>query len=395
MTSLQHRSRSIFRIAVAVPTLAVLPQFAFSQEASSIPPPLEAETVGVATLPAAGPHTLYVSSGFRGNALHVLNANNTAIAGTLYVSGSANVRVAPENELIYVADSMWSRGNRGKRSDFLSVYDGSTLNLLSEISLPGRLISTPKSPNFVLNASGTRGFILNMEPASSVIVVDLQKRKVLSSIETPGCGMIYPWGGGNFTSLCADGSLATVAVDEKGKGSLKRSKPFFDAVHDPIFEESAVNRKTDEALFMSYTGMIYPVILSDDPKFQEPWSLQQAAGLSKATTDPEQETWRPGGRQLMALHERTGRLFVAMHEGRHWSQRVDGTEIWVFDVNEHRLLKRYSVPQSVQDILVTQDDKPYLYCQSNGWLWVLDPNTGDVIRAERGVGGGLLASARS
>jgi methylamine dehydrogenase heavy chain len=40
----------------------------------------------------------------------------------------------------------------------------------------------------------------------------------------------------------------------------------------------------------------------------------------------------PGGRQLMALHSKTGRLCVLMHRGEYWTQKEDGEENWVVDM---------------------------------------------------------------
>ena len=40
------------------------------------------------------------------------------------------------------------------------------------------------------------------------------------------------------------------------------TKPFFDANKDPIYEDSFVDRATGKALFLSYTGLVYPATLS-------------------------------------------------------------------------------------------------------------------------------------
>ena len=80
----------------------------------------------------------------------------------------------------------------------MSIYDGKTLNLVKEIELPGRLVVGNKLQNLELNASGTRAYVYNMHPASSVTWVDLSKQAVGGTVETPGCALIFPWGRGGF-----------------------------------------------------------------------------------------------------------------------------------------------------------------------------------------------------
>jgi hypothetical protein len=80
-----------------------------------------------------------------------------------------------------------------------------------------------------------------------------------------------------------------------------------------------------------------------------------------------------------------------MHEGVHWTHAQDGTEVWVFDTANRKLLARYPVPESAASIAVTQDAQPVLFALSEEWLWVLNPDTGEVLRARQGRTGGLLA----
>src|ERR1041384_5803250 len=120
---------------------------------------------------------------------------------------AANFVMDPNTRFFYVAETIWTRLNRGTRQDLLSVYDDQ-LKLVSEITLPGRLISVPKSPTLDISADGKFAYVYNMQPAMSVSVVDLVGRKTANIVETPGCGMVYPWGPTAFASLCGDGTLA-------------------------------------------------------------------------------------------------------------------------------------------------------------------------------------------
>lgn len=356
-------------------------------------PILESETSDVADLPAVTPHRLYVAS--RGGGITIVNGDTAKVEGTVNAAGAAGFAANPDASRFYVSESMWTRENRGTRQDLLSVYDGKSLKLLKEITLPGRLIASGRVPYFSLSASGNRGYVYNMEPAPSVIVVDTVAQKVLGSVETPGCGLVYPFKDDGFASLCADGSLASVKLDTRGKAAITHSPVFFDAEKDPVFEESLVDRSTGKALFITYTGMVHPAQLGPTTSFGEAWSLQRAVGQGAATTQPQHKAWRPGGRRPFAIHTASGKLFALMHDGKHWTQKASGSEVWAFDANEKTLLRRFELPTSGYAIAVTQDANPQLYVISEeGWMWVLDPDTGKIVRHMEELGrSGLVAVA--
>lgn len=346
--------------------------------ASPPPPILEAETSGTLTLGPAGAHRLYIAAG---EGFTIIDGDTAKVEGTIHGGRAGVLAVAPDNGHYYVSESYWSRDNRGERVDLVSVYDSASLKLVNEIKLPGRLIASGRMPFFSISASGTRGYVFNLEPATSVQVVDLEKKKFLSTIEVPGCGLIFPYRDEGFASLCADGSLATVTVDAKAKGTIRQSQPFFEAETDPVFEESLVDRKTGQAWFITYNGLVHPVKLGGEPVFGEPWSLQAAAGLSPATTEPQHKTWRPGGRRPFAIHMASGTLFALMHEGKPWTQKAEGTELWAIDVATRQVKGRFRVPTAGRVVGVSQDEKPLLYVAGEGdWLWVMDPENGRIVR---------------
>jgi methylamine dehydrogenase heavy chain len=241
-----------------------------------------------------------------------------------------------------------------------------------------------------------------MRPASSVVWLDLKKQTVGGTVEVAGCSLIFPWGNSSFASLCGDGSLALVNLDAAGKADVSHSKPFFDANNDPIYENSFIDRNTGKALFISYTGLVYPAKLGSDMAIDKPWSLQQAAGFAPAGTGVQELAWRPGGGQPAAYHKASGRLFVLMHMGTYWTHKQGGTEVWAFDTNSHKLLKRIPLqplPTSGQandrppyygTIGVSQDaDKPLLYLVNDegGGDVVMDAGSGEILRKVEGAGG--------
>jgi methylamine dehydrogenase heavy chain len=199
-----------------------------------------------------------------------------------------------------------------------------------------------------------------MQPAASMVVVDLAQRKVARTVETPGCALAFVWGADGFASLCGDGSLATVTT-AGAKPTLVHGAPFFDAEHDPVFEQSPSDPASGLALFVTYSGIVHAVTLGPKPQFAPPWSLQEAAGLPAASVADGTLAWLPGGHTPMALHKASGRLYVLMHAGEPWTQQKPGTELWVVDTRARKVVRRMQLDGPADGVAVSQDAHPLLY----------------------------------
>jgi methylamine dehydrogenase heavy chain len=366
-------------------------------QGTSTPKPaiLETETSDVAPLAPTGPHRLLLGGSFQGG-IRIINGDTARLEAQIQAAPLSNFAIDPNNKFFYVAETMWTRVNRGTRQDLITVYD-EQLKLVAEIPLPGRLISVPKSPTFEISADGRLAYVYNMQPASSVTVVDLVSRKTANIVEIPGCGMVYPWGGSGFSALCADGTLAT-AVRKGTKYSVSHTARFFDGENDPVFEESIVDRHTGKAFFISYSGIVYPAQLGESPRIDSPWSLQEAAGQPRASLAAEHLAWRPGGARFAAYHKASGRLFVLMHAGAHWTHKDGGSEVWVYDVQNRKRTARFRLDEPGEWVVVTQDAEPLLFVGGppfapGAGLTVLNAQTGEVARKLPGVSGTLPAVA--
>jgi methylamine dehydrogenase heavy chain len=346
------------------------------------PPALAPETSDVATLPPATPHRFFAMS-YR-DSIVIYDGDSGNIQGQVPAGHDPTFGMAPDNSRFYVGETLWAHGNRGSRADLLSIYEGKTLNLLKEIALPGRALVGMKFNDFNLSASGKRAYVYNMHPASSIVWVDLVNEAVGGTVEIPGCALVFPWGEAGVSSLCGDGSLATVALPDNAPPKVTHSKPFFDAVNDPIFDNSLFDSTTGRAVFLSYSGLIYDVTLGAAPTISKPWSVNEAAGQKAASTGVDDLAWRPGGRQPIAWHKQSDRLFILMHAGSYWSHNDAAGEIWVLDRKSHTLLARYPLrvkPGSlIKSISVSQSAKPQLYLLgSGGGDTVVDADTGEAL----------------
>jgi methylamine dehydrogenase heavy chain len=347
------------------------------------PPVLPAETSDVATLSIAVPHRFF-TFGYRGSAV-IYDGDSGKLEGQVPLGQESTLALSSDNSRIYVGETMWTHGNRGARVDLLSIYDTKTLNLLKEIELPGRALVNMKFNDFSLSASGKRAYVYNMHPASSIVWVDLVKEAVGGTVEVPGCALVFAWGEDGVSSLCGDGSLASVSLPAGGAAKVSHTKPFFDAVNDPIFDNSLFDNTNGRAVFLSYTGLIYAAKLGLEPIIEQPWSITEAAGHQAAGTGVDELAWRPGGRQPIAWHKQSDRIFVLMHPGSYWSHNDAATEVWVLNLKTHALLARYAVQVKpagvVRSIVVSQKAKPQLYLLNpEGGATVVDADTGEVLR---------------
>lgn len=369
--------------------LAVVPALALAQAGGAIP---QAEQLDVATLKPTYPHRFFAMSADSDIGVKILNGDTLEIEGLIPAASLSVLALDPKGRYFYVCESVWSHGNRGNRDDMVSVYDTRTLDLLTEIKLPvGRVLVDSLAHECDISADGKYAYVYNMQPASSMTIVNLEQRKVASSVELPGCALAFPWGDSGFSALCGDGSIATVPIGADGKAeAITHTAKFFDPDGDPIFSESLVDRDSGRAFFISYTGLIYPARLSAKPSVEKPWSLQAAAGFAVATTSMHELAWRPGGLGVIAWHKASHRLYVLMHPGTHWTERVPGTEVWVVDSDAHRVLNRIELAEPANTVAISQDERPILYTlTSDGAIVTYDPETGQRRMKAATRGGGV------
>jgi methylamine dehydrogenase heavy chain len=363
-------------------------------QAQTAPIP-QAEQSDVATLKPLTPRRAFLWSGFIHPGIFIVDADKGEMEGYLPKSDWSSFAIAPGGKAYYVAETLWTHDTRGRREDMITVYDGTTLNLQKEIPLPGRALLVPKAQSFALSESGRYGYVYNLSPASSVVVVDLVRQKTASTVETPGCALVLPYGESGFGSLCGDGSLSTFALDAKAHGTLKGSVHFFDALRDPVFDQVALDVSAHKVFFVSYLGYIHEATLGDQPHVAPAWSLQAAAGLSEAKDESDEVAWRPGGSQLIAYHPPSDRLFVLMHIGEGWSHKQEGSELWVLNASTHALMRRIPLKDPAANVAVTLDPTPVLLLTGRApKLTVLDPQSGEVVRTIDAVNGGPIMTAK-
>jgi methylamine dehydrogenase heavy chain len=285
------------------------------------------------------------------DAAYLFDSNSGDMQGSLTVSWytPAVEPNIPRNE-IYAAESFYSRGVRGERTDVLTIFDITSLSATAEVILP------PKTtPLWLRNYIGLLGderhvVVFNMTPAQSVSVVDVIDREFAGEISTPGCALILPVGDSSFVMICGDGSVQLIRLDDDGKEvNRSRSKQFFSVDDDPVFDQVA---RTDSGwLLASHAGLVIQLTVDgDDIKLDKPWSMLNSEDVA--------ESWRPGGLQMMDFHRGSRVLYVLMHKGGVDTHYVPGEEAWLLDIDRKKRVGRVKLKVAAEAMQVTQEAAP-------------------------------------
>lgn len=341
------------------------------------PQPLPRESIpNVKLLPEHYPDT-WAFLDYSGNRFELRNVGSDAheVEGELPArEATAALLISKRRPEIYLADTVWSRGNYATRTDFIDIYDSKTLNVTAEIVLPTpRGLMSPREGTFTFTDSERMGLVFNFTPASSITVVDLAGRNVLGKIDVPGCSLAYPTGERGFTTLCQSGTALTVQLDARGKAAARSESAVFNTLDsDPLLTSSALIGTV--RYFPTMLGHVRPIDFGGaEAKVLPEWSL--------LTPQDESEHWAPGGWQVSATDGK--RLFyVLMHPGAHeGSQKIPSPEVWVFDVTTQKRVARLRLVRPGVSIAVTATSEPMLLVQTQTGLDVYNASCGAWLRS--------------
>jgi|SRR5579872_3294738 len=337
-------------------------------------------------LPAASPHWIWVNDFVfphmtNGKAM-LVDGDSGRFLGELD-TGFGALRIVPslDGKVIFSPETYFSRGTRGTRTDVVTLYDPSHLSVVGEIIIPPKRSSNmPMMANAQLTDDGRFLLIYNFTPAQSITVVDTHSRTFVGEVETAGCALAFPTGARSFFSICGDGTLLNVRLDDTGHAaSRERTGRMFDLPKDPATEKGV--RVGDTWYFVSFSGVIYPVVNGKSGlNLGATWSLLSDAEKAQA--------WRPGGLQQLAVHQGQNRLYSIMHQGPAETHKDPGKEVWVYDLARHSRVQKISLQHEAGSIQVTRDAHPLLFTifiESNV-LDVYDATSGAHLRSVENIG---------
>jgi methylamine dehydrogenase heavy chain len=350
------RSRLLTLAILILPILAGVMAWGGPGSFAQMPPN---EQISVLQLPPASPHWIATMTPLSGSIMMtpilLIDGDSLQVIGTISGGLAAMFAISPDHKEFYTADTFYSRGVQGDRTDVITIYDATHLSRTGEIAISNkRQLALADPSSMSATTDGRFLLLLNLTPATSVTAVDLQGKKVAGEIQTPGCSEILMLGAREFASVCADGSMLTTQFDDSAKATSQNrtAKPFFDVEKDPVFQLPAMIDK--KAYFVSYHGMVYPMDVGSSPAVaEETWSI--------LTDKDKKDGWRPGGWQPVAGYTPGQLLFVLMHQGAEWTQKVGGPEVWVYDLKTQKRINRIPLPAKSNAIRVSQDDNPLLF----------------------------------
>ena len=137
-------------------------------------PQLEVPSVG--TLDPVQPHWVFVNRGNGQDGTRIFDGDTGRMKGMVNMYGQDSFSFDPLGKNFYVAQTQWTKQDRGSARTCCWSMTSHSLKLVSEIAIPGRMLIGNRTHNLVITSDGKRALIYNMRPSSSVNVVDLDKR---------------------------------------------------------------------------------------------------------------------------------------------------------------------------------------------------------------------------
>lgn len=323
-------------------------------------PPLPAEKIGVAKPPAPNPHRLYLTdlqiAHIVDGRIHIVDGDSFKYLGMFSTGLFGTTALTQDSSEMLVATTYYTKRNRGERFDQLEAYDTSTFALKWEVKIPPKHAEAlPYKGTVATSADDRFVYVQNATPLSSVTVVDRKAGKVTAEVPTLGCWIVLPAKSNThrFSTLCGDGTIVTVTLNEAGdKATQQRSAKLFDPDKDPLFVQG--ERIGDSYYFVSFEGEIKVINLGGETaKAEDAWSLLDDAD--------RKGKWKPGGYQLLAVHEPTKRLYVGMHaDAKEGSHKDPAKEIWVYDLATKKRIQRAPGSNSIAMVL-SKEAQPLLF----------------------------------
>lgn len=281
---------------------------------------------------------------------------------------------------IYIMETFHARGGRGAREDVLTIYDKTTLAITHEIvwPVPKRLMALPERYAMSLSADEKFLYVTNMDPATSITVVDLDTKTIVTEIGTPGCVMTYPVGNRSVASLCSNGGMLTSELSDNGQLKAQhRLASFFDPIDSPIFEHPVFFEGI--AYFPSFHGLVHAIdvnggsINKGQAKYLDNWTM-----LSE---EDKAGNWRPSGLVLNDVDDAGNMYIIFQPDGAEGTQTHGGTQVRVYNLKSRKLVRTIDTPNWAISVAVTRGKDPLLVVTSGNLnLDVFNANTGEFLQ---------------
>lgn len=281
------------------------------------------------------------------------------------------------------ASTVFERIARGKRTDYVEVFDPVTFLPIADIELPDAprfLIGTYQWMN-ALTPDNKSLLFYQFSPAPAVGVVDLEGKKFDRMLEVPDCYHIFPASPTVFYMNCRDGSMARVDF-ANGETSVTNTEVFH-AEEELLINHPAYSMRNGRLVWPTYTGKIFQMDLTEEAAtFRDP--------IEALTEEERADNWRPGGWQQTAYHRQSDRIYLLVDQRDQWRHKTASRFVVVLDAETGERIDKFELGHEIDSINVSQDAEPLLYALSAGTqtLHIFDAASGKELRSVKQLGRG-------
>lgn len=270
--------------------------------------------------------------------------------GAIDAAQFASFVQGPERGELYVAETFYSRGTRGGRTDVVTIYDRDTLKAVGEIVLPNNNRAMQVTQKAALQLTGNGKFLLvyTFTPATGMVVIDLEARRIVNEVDTSGCILAYPAGQQGFAAMCGDGTMATYTLGDNGQVTNRAESAAFNDIDDnPLFTMST--RVGDTVYYPTFGGYLQGVRLgAGAPEPLEIWHFAEGSDR------------KPSGWQMIT-GDNQGRIYVLMRpNAKPGDHKSGGSEVWVLDPENRKILRKIELEEESLSIEVSRSDTPIM-----------------------------------
>lgn len=333
---------------------------------------IEAQTIEVA--PASDAKRVYVTDPGHfqmTSQVFTIDGKTSKMLGMVDAGKLPHVMVGDKGKFLAVANTWYDRIARGNRDDYIEVFDTSTHEVTADIDIPeGRFLTGVFPHMATLSTDDKHMLFQQFSPVPAVGLVDLENNKFVKMIDTPDCYHLFPAPEQNVYMHCRDGSLLQISYDAEGNAEQKHSKVFH-AEDEYLSNMPYYSDVTNHLVWPDYEGQIFQAELTaSGAKFKKPFEV--------FTDEEKAAKWRPGGWQLITVHDKTNELYLLADQRAEWTHKSPSRYVFVVDGNTGKRLRRIELKHEIDSIAVSQDDQPYLFALSAGdrAMYTFDAKTG-------------------
>jgi methylamine dehydrogenase heavy chain len=300
-----------------------------------------------------------------------IDANNAKLLATTDTGLVPNPVVASDGQFFAAASTVFSRVSKGRRDDYIEVYDAKSHNVIADIDIPEiRLLVNTYPWLTALTPDNKKMLIYQFSPSPGVGLVDLEAKKFVKLMEVPDCYHVFPTSADTFYMHCREGHLLKATFDQAG--SLKSTKTKVLHPEDKhLINTPAFSPKAKRLVWPSYDGTMYQIDFNGpDAKFLDTFEA--------FTEEEKKDKWAPGGWVMVAYHRQSDQIYLLADQRAKWTHKYASRFVFVYDAKTGKRLRKIELGHEVNSIAVSSEENPQLYGVSSAdrTLYIYDAKTG-------------------